>query len=127
MRLRPHEVAIGILGDEFEPGIFPDPNDAFDGKAEGLAFLRSLIEEDFGDECAKWRSWFNACSWEMLELHYDEWYRKELINTRDVRLEHAEKCWRSVTQRRCPNCGGLCPEYRNRCWVCEHTVGRVLA
>ena len=74
MRLRPHELAIGILGDEFESGIFPSPNDAFDGKDGAREFLRGLTEEDFGDDCAKWRCWFNACSQEMLDLHYDEWF-----------------------------------------------------
>jgi hypothetical protein len=72
MRLLPHEVAIGILGDEFEEGLFPDPRTAFDGKEDALAFLRSLTEEDFGDDCERWRDWFRNCSSEMLRLHYDE-------------------------------------------------------
>lgn len=78
MNLLPHEVAIGILGDEFESGIFPDPRTAFDGKGEALSFLRNLTEEDFGHDCQKWRDWFRACPQEMLDLYYDEWLRKEL-------------------------------------------------
>jgi hypothetical protein len=127
MQLHPHEVAIGILGDEFESGIFPDPNSAFDGKLGALEFLRILTEQDFGLDCVEWRKWFSSCPQDMLDLHYEEWRRKELVNTRDDRIKHAELRWSNLTHRRCPNCGGLCPEYRNRCWVCEHTLGRVQA
>jgi hypothetical protein len=127
MRALPHEIAIGILGNEFEPGFFPDPNSVFDGKEGAREFLRNLTEEDFGDDCVKWRVWFQACSREMLDLHYEEWKRKSLITDRDARIKYAESRWANVTTRRCPNCGGLCPEYRNHSWVCDHTVGRVLA
>jgi len=39
-------------------------------------------------------------------------------------IDDAEKRWKDVTQRRCPECNALCPEYREHCWVCEHPVGR---
>jgi hypothetical protein len=127
MQLFPHEIAIGILGDEFEDGAFPGPRDAFDGREDALDFLRELTEEDLGEDVARWRAWFGACSREMLDLHYDEWRRKRLIRDRPSRVAYAEGRWRGVTRRRCPNCGGLCPEYRASCWVCEHSVGRAPA
>ena len=67
MLLFPHKVAIGILEDAFEDGIYPDPRNGFDGKAGALEFLRELTEEDFGQDPAKWREWFKQCSREMLD------------------------------------------------------------
>lgn len=125
MRLLPYEIAIGILGDEFEPGIFPDSDSAFDGKAGALEYLQNLTEEDFGYDCAKWRNWFDKCPRDLFELCHDNWYRKELVRTRPERLAYAEDRWGKTTHRRCPNCNGLCPEYRNHCWVCEAEIGRV--
>ncbi len=49
----------------------------------------------------------------------------ELRPQRDERLQQAESRWFGVTKRRCPNCAALCPEYRPRCWVCGHGIGRV--
>lgn len=125
MQLFPHEIAIGILGDEFEDGCFPDPRTAFEDRQDALDFLRELTEEDFGDDVHRWRAWFSACPREMLRLHYDEWRLKDLIRHRPERVAYAEERWGQVTQRRCPNCGSLCPEYRAHCWACEHHVGRV--
>src|SRR6476469_6946117 len=122
MQLFHHEIAIGILGDEFEDGPFPDPRYAFDGREDALDFLRDLTEEDFGEDVARWRAWFLACSSEMLDLHYEEWRRKRLIRDRPKRVAYSEDRWRGVTQRRCPNCGSLCPEYRAHCWACEYPV-----
>jgi hypothetical protein len=76
MRLHPHEIAIRILEDAFEDGIYPDPRTAFDGKAGALEFLRDLTQEDFGEDAARWREWFRRCSREMLDLHYDGMVRK---------------------------------------------------
>ena len=76
MRLHPHEIAIGILEDAFDGGDYPDPRSAFDGKAGALAFLRDLTEEDFGEDTSRWRDWFQRCSREMLDLHYEEMVRK---------------------------------------------------
>jgi hypothetical protein len=76
MRLSPPEIAIRILEDAFEDGIYPDPRTAFDGKAGALEFLRDLTEEEFGSDTAKWRDWFSRCPRDMLDLHYDEMVRK---------------------------------------------------
>jgi hypothetical protein len=74
MRLFPHQIAIGILGDEFEypEGVepFPDPRSAFDGKADALRFLRDLTGEDFGEDVYRWRKWFRRCSEENLDACY---------------------------------------------------------
>jgi hypothetical protein len=80
MQLRPHEIAIRILDDAFvyadDEQPCPDPRTAFDGKADALAFLCDLTEEDFGADAAGWRDWFEQCPREMLDLHYDEMVRK---------------------------------------------------
>jgi hypothetical protein len=76
MRLLPHEIAILILEDAFEDGIYPDPRTAFEGKEDALSFLRDLTEEDFGYDTAGWRDWFKRCTREMLDLHWDELLRK---------------------------------------------------
>ena len=71
MRLLPHEIAIGILGNEFiQRGQIPDPNTAFDGNEEALAFLKELTGEDFGEDAAMWKRWFAACDRELLEMCY---------------------------------------------------------
>ena len=77
MRLHLHEVAIGIVGDEFEEDYFPDPRTAFDGRDDALEFLRELTEQDFGADVAKWRAWFAACPQDLLALHYEEYFRKK--------------------------------------------------
>ena len=79
MRLHPHEIALGILEDAFEDGFYPDPRTAFDGKAGALEFLRDLTEEDFGEDTSRWRDWFQRCSREMLDLHYEEMARKAKV------------------------------------------------
>ncbi len=128
MRLHPHEVAIGILDDEFETGIFPDPNSTFDGKAGALEFLRSLTEEDFGHDCVKWRQWFSSCPRDMLDLHYDEWYRKAIANTRDDRKRHAGVALEQRHPASLPQLWWFVPpNIEIGCWVCEHILGRVQA
>lgn len=131
MRLTPpHEIAIGILADEFADEDFPeprlDPRTSFGGREGALEFLRGLTEEDFGADVARWRAWFRDCPADLLALHYDEWRARELIRTRPERLAGAENMWGHVTRRRCPACGGLCPEYRARCAVCEYPLGRAV-
>ena len=44
---------------------------------------------------------------------------------RDRRMRLAEKKWGHTTSRRCPQGGAPCPEYRNKCSVCEYELGRV--
>jgi hypothetical protein len=50
------------------------------------------------------------------ETGFDELYQ---------RREQAEERWRTVTERRCPKCRSLCPEYRNHCLACGYDLGRV--
>jgi hypothetical protein len=47
------------------------------------------------------------------------------IDERDRRMRLAEKKWGNTTSGRCPKCGAACPEYKKRCSVCDHEVGRV--
>lgn len=68
MRLLPHDVAIGILGDRFEEGLVPDPHTAFEGKEDALRFLRELTGEDFGLNVDKWDAWFRDCPDDLLEV-----------------------------------------------------------
>jgi hypothetical protein len=114
VRLDPHKAAIGVLGDEFEAGIFSDLNIAFDSARE---FLRNLADEDFGHDYGKWREWFRSFPPNILDLYDDDQYCKEVIKAREHRIKRVELRWSNVTQRRCPNCGGQCPGYRSRCWV----------
>jgi hypothetical protein len=43
---------------------------------------------------------------------------------RDIKMDQAVKKWASSTQRRCPECGAPCPEYRPTCFVCAYEIGR---
>lgn len=47
------------------------------------------------------------------------------LTERERKLALSETKWANVTERRCPNCGARCPEYRAHCWVCEIAIGRV--
>jgi hypothetical protein len=123
MRALPFELAIMTLAGEFDHQF--DPQTVLDEKQEALRYLRGFTEEDFGYDCEKWRAWFRNCSPEMYHLHNEEQVRKELIATRPQRLESAEERWKTTTERRCPHCGGLCPEYRAHCWVCRAEIGRL--
>lgn len=72
MQLFSHELAIGILADEFtDEGQFPDPRTAFNGKADARAFLVELTGEDFGENVQQWREWFAGCDKELLRLCYE--------------------------------------------------------
>jgi hypothetical protein len=51
--------------------------------------------------------------------------REDLVaSDRDGKLAAAEKKWADATERRCPKCNAPCPEYRAKCWVCGHHLGR---
>jgi hypothetical protein len=50
----------------------------------------------------------------------ERWHADERLR----RAEAAERKWATVTERRCPKCGSRCPEYRAKCWVCGHELGR---
>jgi len=41
-----------------------------------------------------------------------------------VDRERWEKAYEGVTERRCPQCGVLCPEYRKTCRCCGFAIGR---
>lgn len=59
MRALPHEIALIVLGDDVEDGLFPDPNNAFT-REEAHAFLCHLTAEDFGFNEPAWRRWFDV-------------------------------------------------------------------
>ena len=71
MRLLPHEVALGILADEFDSETYPDPQAAFDGKAGAFRFLARLSGENFGMNVEKWKAWFAECDSELLQQCYE--------------------------------------------------------
>lgn len=41
------------------------------------------------------------------------------------KIQDANERWKGATQRRCPQCSALCPEFRARCIVCEYELGRL--
>jgi hypothetical protein len=80
MQLLPHEVAIGILADEFADGTFPDPGIAFSGKAEARRFLCELTGTDLGEDAEGWKAWFAGCDGEFIGRSYCGWAKRWFEN-----------------------------------------------
>ena len=51
-------------------------------------------------------------------------FKNEEVAERERQMQQAIKKWESITQRRCPECGAPCPEYRATCFVCNYQLGR---
>lgn len=125
MQLMPHEVAIGVIRGDFDDGCYPDPRTAFSFD-EAIAFLEDLTGELLGTDTNKWEQWFADCPVDILAEFYSAY--DDLVHSANgrqfkQRCEFANDRWRSITERRCPKCNSLCPEYRKRCWVCRFEVG----
>ena len=39
------------------------------------------------------------------------------------RVEESKTKWATITDRHCPECNGLSPEWQRKCWVCEFELG----
>lgn len=128
MHLHPHEVALGTIRGDFDncDGNVPDPRDFFT-LVEAVAFLEDLTGECFGRDVDRWTKWFNGCPPDLLDEFYDAYV--DLMHSPkgryfDQMRRYANETWKDVTERRCPKCGSLCPEYRSRCSACRHVLGR---
>lgn len=84
MQLSPHEVAIGILANEFGEGYSPDPRTCFT-REEAIEFLRDLTGEEFGADAAQWKAWFASLPDEYRNLCYEEYGRKKTEELRKRR------------------------------------------
>ena len=49
---------------------------------------------------------------------------EEIRSEWDRKMRLAEQKWGQTTTRRCPKCNAPCPEYRNKCAVCDFVVGQ---
>jgi hypothetical protein len=49
---------------------------------------------------------------------------KQEHDERERKMQVAINKWKSATERRCPECGAPCPEYRPTCFVCDFKIGR---
>ena len=129
MRMHPHEIALGIVRGDFDDcdGYYPDPRDFFTPD-EAVAFLEDFTGESFGTDAEKWTQWFAECPADLLDDFYDAY--DDLMHSPkgryfDQMREYANERWKDVTERRCPKCDSLCPEYREHCRTCRHVLGRV--
>jgi len=53
-----------------------------------------------------------------------ELLRRQEADERERRMQDAIKRWGGITNRRCPECGAPCPEFRPTCKVCDFKLGR---
>ncbi|MBB3210526.1 hypothetical protein FHS27_006373 [Rhodopirellula rubra] len=128
MQLRPHEIALGIVRGDFDDmdGAFPDPRNAFTPE-EAVNFLEDFTGESHGTDAAMWTQWFADCPDDLINDFYDAY--NDLMHSPDGRLfddmrQYANSRGANVTNRRCPKCDSLCPEYRAHCYACRHELGR---
>ena len=124
MRIPPHELALGLLSGRWdeEDGV-PSP----EIKAQQYQFLRDLTGEDFGNDWNAWQRWFDECPPDLLSEFYDN--HQNVVQSKDhpdfpKRVDGANRQWANVTDRQCPECTALCPEYRRTCVACGFEIGR---
>jgi len=106
------------IGDRTHVVTFVWHRDELDAKAATIAasVLAAMANGVFHDpQCGSF-----ATGSEVFDL-----LRVEQQDQRLGMMLAAEQRWAHVTNRRCPECNALCPEYRRSCWVCKHELGRV--
>lgn len=95
--------------------LFSDPNE-YRAATTALAVLAELSDGVLCDPQS------GEC---VAAEHVFEWIKQGDSDERERRMNEALRKWEHLTERRCPECGAPCPEYRNRCAVCEFELGRV--
>jgi hypothetical protein len=127
MRLRPHEAAMACLDAEEMPEGVVEASPF--SRETAVEFLQLLTGKTLGDDSMAWRKWFEERGTdEYVEACYEN--VEKAVQSKDhprfhQRVAHANARWQSVTNRRCPECQALCPEYRKHCMACGFSVGRV--